>query len=105
MSAPPPVAGYVAFVAAKMGKDSASVIDGALETLRRWRAQGQTNPHRLDAWERLLREARAGGMEALLHAMQSDDPASARLRDFHPFHGLLTREERRAACPPCAFKH
>lgn len=105
MGAPLPGPGYVAQVAAKLCADPAPVLARALKTLGRWRAQGQTNPHRLDAWERLLLDAQDGGMEALLHAMQSDDPSSARLRDFHPFHGLLTREERRAAGRSCAFKH
>ena len=95
-------------VAAKLRAQPSIVIAHTLETVARWRVQGQSAPHRLDQWEKLLRDASAGGddnLDALLHVMESDDPVSARLRDFHPFHGLLTREERRTVRPAGGYKH
>ena len=104
-----PQSSYAGMVAMKLRARPAEVIHHALATLARWRAAGQSNPHRLDQWETLLCGARGGtdqaGLAALLHALEDDDPASVRLRDFAPFAGVLTREERRVATGPCGYRH
>ena len=101
-------AGYVARVTVKLRAEPDRVIAAALATLTHWRTQGQTAPYYLEHWEELLREAEKGdarGMERLLHVLEGKDEGSARMRDFHPFPGILTREERRALRGTCAYKH
>lgn len=82
-------------------------LDAVMQTLGRWLAEGHSAPHRLTQWQRLVRAARQGheGMQALLHVMTSDDPVNVRMRDFSPFAGILTREERRKTRDLCGYRH
>lgn len=86
---------------------SPAALEIARQNIVRWLAQGQSAPHRLMEWDHLLAAAQAGetGRKALLHILQSDDVQSQRLRDFHPFAGILTREERRRAKELCGYRH
>ena len=79
----------------------------ALENITRWRAQGHSAPHRLEEWEALVRQAQAGGagLEKLMAVLTGSDERSSRLREFHPFAGVLNREERRQARELCGFRH
>ena len=83
------------------------LLEVAIENITRWRAQGQSAPHRLDEWETLVRQAQAGGhgMGKLLAVLLEPDEPSARLREFNPFAGVLNREERRQARELCGFRH
>ena len=100
--------GYIVEVAAKLRAEPDRIIAAALATLAHWRVRGQTAPHYLERWEELLREAGrgdAGAAEKLLRVLEGTDEERARMRDFHPFPGILTREERRASRGSCAYKH
>ena len=79
----------------------------ARDNVARWLAQGHSAPHRLAEWDALLADAQSGpaGMERLLAVLTGSDVRSERLRDFHPFAGVLTREERRQAKELCGFRH
>jgi hypothetical protein len=82
-------------------------LDVVLQTIDRWLADGHSAPHRLTEWRRLILAAQQGpnGMQILLTVMTSDDPADVRLRDFTPFAGILTREERRNTKELCGYRH
>jgi len=44
-------------------------------------------------------------MDALLELPRSPREADIRMRDFHPFAGILSREQRRQAAELCAYRH
>jgi len=79
----------------------------ARQNIIRWLAQGQSSPQRLAEWDTLLAAAQtdSAGLKALLQTLLSDDEHSRRLRDFHPFAGILSREERRQAKELCGYRH
>jgi hypothetical protein len=91
-------------VADKVERDP-SLLRIPLENIDRWIANGHTAPHRLEQWRQIILRARESeaGLKTLLELLRADDEASARLRDFAPFAGTLTREERRGAAPSCAY--
>jgi hypothetical protein len=76
-----------------------------LENIDRWLANGHTAPHRLERWRQLILAAQKSeeGLHALLALLRSTEEAALRLKDFAPFAGTLTREERRGAAPSCAY--
>ena len=76
-----------------------------LENIDRWLANGHTAPHRLEQWRQIILRAQEspGGFEELLHLLRAGDEGALRLKDFAPFAGTLTREERREATPTCAY--
>lgn len=86
---------------------SPSSIEIAWQNIIRWLAQGQSAPHRLVEWDKLLADAQRDekGKQTLMQVLRSDDEDSQRLRDFHPFAGILTREERRRAKELCGYRH
>ncbi len=83
------------------------VLEIARQNIIRWRQQGQSAPHRLDTWERLILSAQTSesGRQQLLSTLAGTDEENQRLRDFHPFAGVLTREERRHARELCGYRH
>jgi hypothetical protein len=97
---------YIELVAAKLA-ERPDLIAVARENCARWLAERHSAPDRLRAWDAILAaaEADAAGMARLQHALRSQDPSDARLRDFHPFAGILTREERRRARELCGYRH
>ena len=84
-----------------------TVLDRAMETLERWERAGMAPASRLAQWRGLLGEARrsAGGMAALLALLRDDGPEALRLKDFAPFAGILTREQRRTVFLSCSYDH
>jgi hypothetical protein len=76
-----------------------------LENIDRWIANGHTAPHRLEEWRELILNACASGaaFRSLLFALRDEGEAARRLRDFAPFAGILTHEERQQAEPECAY--
>ena len=61
----------------------------------------------LPQWDRLLQAAQsdAEGMRQLRRVLLDPDGPGERLRDFSPFAGVLSREERRRARELCGFRH
>jgi hypothetical protein len=82
-----------------------SLLRIPLENIERWLANGHTAPHRLEEWRGIILRAQESpeGFHALLDLLRDTDENASRLKDFAPFAGLLTREERRAALPSCAY--
>jgi hypothetical protein len=97
---------YWQLVADKLQREP-GLLQVARDNITRWRAQGQTAPHRLDQWERLIVEAQAGeqGMRNLVDVLLGAGEEHGRLREFNPFPGVLTREERRQARELCGYRH
>jgi hypothetical protein len=91
-------------VADKLERDP-SLLRIPLENIDRWLANGHTAPHRLEQWRQIILRAHESqaGLEELLDLLRATDEAAARLKDFAPFAGTLTREERRRAAPSCAY--
>jgi hypothetical protein len=76
-----------------------------LENIDRWLANGHTAPHRLEHWRQIIvhaQQSKRGFAELLVWLRDPNEPAR-RLRDFSPFAGILTRDERRQAEPECAY--
>lgn len=98
--------GYWQLVVEKLQR-SPELLQVARDNITRWRAQGQTAPHRLDQWERIISEAQAGepGMQRLLEVLLGTGEEHGRLREFNPFPGVLSREERRQARELCGYRH
>ena len=91
-------------VADKVERDP-SLLRIPLENIDRWLANGHTAPHRLEQWRQIILRAQESeaGLTKLLDLLRATDETSTRLKDFAPFAGTLTREERRGAVPSCAY--
>lgn len=79
----------------------------ARENCQRWLREGHSAPDRLREWDSLLAQAQGGaaGMARLQQVLTGTDESQGRLREFHPFAGILTREERRRAKELCGYRH
>jgi hypothetical protein len=79
----------------------------ARENCARWRREGHSGAARLREWDALLAGAQssAEGFARLRAVLTGADESAARLRDFHPLAGILTREERRQARELCGYRH
>ena len=79
----------------------------ARENCARWLREGHSGARRLHEWDALLAEAQAteAGFARLREVLLGADEAGARLREFHPLAGILTREERRRARELCGYRH
>jgi hypothetical protein len=79
----------------------------ARENCARWLREGHSGAARLREWDALLAEAQANavGLARLRSVLLDATGADARLRDFHPLAGILTREERRQAKELCGYRH
>ena len=73
----------------------------------RWLGEGHSAPERLREWDALLAAAEQSeaGWRRLREVLTSANEADVRLREFHPFAGILTREERRQARELCGYRH
>jgi hypothetical protein len=76
-----------------------------LENIARWLANGHTAPHRLEQWRQIIirAEESADGFQELLASLRDSVESASRLRDFAPFAGVLSTDERRNAAPECAY--
>jgi hypothetical protein len=79
----------------------------ARENCARWLREGHSGAARLQEWDALLAGAQASaeGFTRLRAVLIGTDESAARLRDFHPLAGILTREERRRAKELCGYRH
>jgi len=84
-----------------------SVLDEAIDVLDRWDARQVGPASRRREWRNLLVAAKAGGqgMKELLGILDDTGEEARRLKDFAPFAGILSREERRKAFLQCAYDH
>ena len=73
----------------------------------RWLGEGHSAPQRLRAWDEVLAaaEQNEAGRRRLREVLAGANEADERLREFHPFAGILTREERRQARELCGYRH
>ena len=83
------------------------LLSVARDNCSRWLREGHSGADRLRQWDALLAEAQQGepGMDRLRFVLRGGDEQAARLRDFHPLAGILTREERRRAKELCGYRH
>lgn len=84
-----------------------SVVNAALETLKKWKAIGAAPQARLAEWRKILLDAKRGraGLKRLLALLRDDSEKNRRLLDFAPFAGVLSREERRRVFLKCTYDH
>ncbi len=84
-----------------------TVLDRAMETLERWEAASLAPASRLAQWRGLIVEARRSpsGRIALLDLLRDESLDARRLKDFAPFAGILTREQRRTVFLSCSYDH
>ena len=83
------------------------LLDIPLANIERWLARGHSAPHRLEQWRALIQEAKADdlGLRRFLFILRDKSEDATHLRSFDPFHGILTRTERRKIIQQCAFSH
>jgi hypothetical protein len=100
------VLGMDRLIADKIEKDPA-LLDIGLQNIDRWIANGATQVHRLEQWRTWILEAQKSpsGMESLLSILREDSEKASHLRDFAPFSGILTAQERRPFLLECAYAH
>ncbi len=79
----------------------------ARENCARWLREDHSAGARLREWDSLLAAAQANpaGFVRLREVLLAGDETAARLREFHPLAGILTREERRLAKELCGYRH
>ena len=84
-----------------------SILDWALDTLQKWTSQGEIPLLRAAEWRRIIEDAKLGneGLKALVAILRDESEQGRRLKDFAPFAGVLSREERRAVFLKCAYDH
>ncbi len=78
-----------------------------LDNIDRWLANGHTAPRRLEQWRQILLRARASeaGFKELLVLLRDSNQATERLREFAPFAGVLTAQERLSVIRQCVYSH
>src|SRR5436309_11077881 len=83
----------------------AALLRIPLENIDRWLANGHTAPHRLEQWQQIILRAQQSqeGFADLVARLRDRSETAQRLRDFAPFAGVLTLEERRQAESECAY--
>lgn len=93
-------------VADRLRRD-ASALDEAISVLDRWDSRGVGPAQRRNEWRGLLLSAKASsqGRDALLALLLDTGEEARRLKDFAPFAGVLSREERRKAFVRCSYDH
>jgi len=84
-----------------------SLLRVALANVERWLSQGHTEPRRLEEWRQLILRAQEdpAAFRQLLRVLRSDEEKDLHFKGFHPFAGVLAREERRPAILECAYSH
>lgn len=87
--------------------DDKSILDKALGVLDGWDAGGVGPVSRRRQWRALLISAKTGaeGLRALTELLLDPSEDARRARDFAPFAGVLSREERRTVFLSCTFDH
>ncbi|MBL7077737.1 MAG: hypothetical protein ISS31_09720 [Kiritimatiellae bacterium] len=93
-------------IADRLKRDS-TVLDEAISVLDRWDAREAGPIGRRQEWRRILLSAKEStqGREALLSLLLDRGEKARRLKDFAPFAGILSREERRKAFLQCTYDH
>lgn len=83
----------------------AALLRIPLDNIDRWLANGHTAPHRLEQWRQILQRAQESpaGFSELLRLLRDGSEPAQRCKDFAPFAGVLTRQERHQAAPECAY--
>jgi len=93
-------------IADKIENDPA-LLEIGLQNIDRWIANGATQVHRLEQWRTWILEAQNSpeAMAFLLTTLREDSEKASHLRDFAPFSGVLSTQERRPFILECAFAH
>jgi len=100
------VLGMDRLIADKIEKDPA-LLEIGIQNIDRWIANGATQVHRLEEWRSWILEAQNSpiAMTHLLAILREDSEKASHLRDFAPFSGVLSTEERRPFILECAYAH
>ena len=83
------------------------LLETAMKTLRHWREEKFAPEARLKKWEALISAAQknSGALRDLLSLLRDESQEARRLKDFGPFAGILSREERRRVILSCGYDH
>ena len=80
----------------------------ALENITRWLGRGVlSSPHWALRWRDLLLEAQEEPLsfQVVLQVLRSRSNDAARWREFSPFAGVLSADERRKIIRKCSYSH
>lgn len=88
-------------------RDDTSLIDRAIDVLDRWEKRDIGSALRRRQWRDILMSAKLSsqGREALVALLSDSSEGARRMKDFAPFAGVLSREERRRAFLSCTYDH
>lgn len=98
--------GMSRLIADKIARDPA-LLEVGLANIARWVANGSDQPHKLNAWRDRILAAQASpeALQTLLALLREDSERAAFEREFAPFAGVLTTEERRPFLLACSYTH
>jgi hypothetical protein len=98
--------GMSRLIADKIARDPA-LLEIGLANIARWTAQGRDQPQKLQEWrERILAaQSSRDGLASLLELLREDSEDAAYEREFAPFAGVLSAEERRPFLLACSYTH
>ena len=87
--------------------DRQALLRIPLDNIDRWLANGHTAPHRLEQWRQILLRAQQSpeGFQDLVRLLRDRSETTERLREFAPFAGVLTAQERLTIIRQCAYSH
>ncbi len=93
-------------IAAKLAQEP-ELLQHARATLQHWSSIAAAPPARIHQWSTILADASAseGGMARLLALLKDDSEEARRIKDFAPFAGILTRQERQKIIAACTYDH
>lgn len=94
-------------IVAKRLLQDPTILDKALGVLDRWDAKGVGYARRRAEWRRLIQNAQETprGFDHLIDLLLDTGEQACRLKDFAPFAGVLSRDERREAVLSCTYDH
>ena len=105
---PPMLSDLLAHTVADKLEADPSLLRIPLKNIDRWISQGVLSaPEWFRQWRELLEAARrdAASLRSLLIILRSDTEEARRWRDFSPFAGVLSAEERRTLIRRCNYSH
>ncbi len=98
--------GMSRLIADKIARDPA-LLEIGLANIARWIANGSDQQHKLRDWHERILAAKSSpeALDALLVLLREDSESAAFEREFAPFAGVLTAEERRPFLLACSYAH
>ncbi len=98
--------GMSRLIADKIARDPA-LLEIGLANIARWIANGSDQQHKLHEWRDCILAAQSSpeALARLLALLREDSEIAAYEREFAPFAGVMSAEERRPFLLACSYTH